>query len=201
VKPQRLRKRDGGVRVPSQAGNTIRNRITWIIVSAVVAVTIVAGLDAIRSPEKETPPPMTTREQADDALPRCTQEQISVAIEIRRPLPEEEPFRQPLPEEESLIRRTAPVVVVRNVGATSCRHGPFAVSAEIKDRAKRQILTWTTPLGFRDLPSGSEETFFFPTVDCEVRGPFLALAAVGGHSSRRDYSARRENISRSEIGC
>jgi hypothetical protein len=179
----------------------LRRSFVWVVPGSVVAVGVFAGIDALRSSETEIPGSITTREQADDTLPLCAPEQIRVAIEVRRPLPEEEPFRQPLPEEGPFMRRTAPVVVVRNEGVTSCRHGPFAVSAEIKDRARRQILSWTSPLGSRDLPSGSEETFFFPAVDCDLRGPFLALATVGGYSSRRDYSARRDNISRSEIGC
>jgi putative effector of murein hydrolase len=66
----------------------IRTRITWLIAGGVVALLVVAGIDALRSSDSEAtastrPASTTTPEAADLSLPRCTRQQITVSIEIR----------------------------------------------------------------------------------------------------------------------
>jgi hypothetical protein len=64
----------------------IRTRVTWVIVGAVVALVVVAGVDSLRSSDKASAPTTTesttTGERAASTLPRCTREQIGISIEI-----------------------------------------------------------------------------------------------------------------------
>jgi hypothetical protein len=68
----------------------IRTRLTWVIVGAVVALLIAAGVDALRSSDRESSAPTTTAStttvgrRAGSTLPRCTREQVAVSIEIRK---------------------------------------------------------------------------------------------------------------------
>jgi hypothetical protein len=159
----------------------IRTRLTWVIVGAVVALLIAAGVDALRSSDRESSAPTTTAStttvgrRAGSTLPRCTREQVAVSIEIRKGVA---------------------TIVVRHVGANPCdlRYRRFRLT--IRDRAGNVIGQWGGARFGGDFSPGSEQTFSLPAVwHCDRRGPFLALATVG------PYGARRSKLSRSEITC
>ena len=159
----------------------IRTRLTWVIVGAVVALLIAAGVDALRSSDRETSAPTTTAStttvgrRPGSTLSRCTRLQVAVSIEIREGVA---------------------TLVVRHVGANPC-HQPYSgFSLRIKDRAGKVIGRWSGARFGGDFLPVSEQTFSLPAVrHCDRPGPFLALATVG------PYSARRGKLSRSEIAC
>jgi hypothetical protein len=176
-----------------------RTRLTWVIVGAVVALLVIAGVDALRSAMSETTAstttastttasasrrtaPTTTPERADLSLPSCTRQEIAVSIEILRGIANN---------------------VVRNVGSSSCRLPQLGIELTIKDRAGKQV--WQGELSAEESPFGGdfspgfEQTVHFPSPNfvphCFRRSPFLALATIG------PYSVRSGNLSGTEIGC
>ncbi|MGH3033283.1 MAG: hypothetical protein ACRDON_01840 [Gaiellaceae bacterium] len=159
----------------------------------------VAGVDALRSSDSETSAPTTTAstttastgapttvvETPDTPLPFCTPRQIAVSIEVPKGVP---------------------VIVVRHIGGTPCHLGEKdpGLRLTIRDRGGNQVgflpdqrvfpSAWT--LDFEGDLAASRWTFPLPFARrCPWPGPFLALATVG------PYSARRGNLSRSEIAC
>lgn len=157
-------------------------RLTWVVVGGVATLLFVAGVDAFRSSaDSEISAPTastTTTEIASGSLLPCTQLDLKVSIEIR--------------EEVA-------TVVVRNIGAKECYRVLRGWRLRIEDRAGNLVAEWAElrPLADGLFPSGSEGVFLLPRnpVPCDLRGPYLALAIVG------PYSARRGNLSRSEIAC
>jgi hypothetical protein len=157
-------------------------RLTWVVVGGVATLLFVAGVDALRSSaDSEISAPTastTTTELASGSLSPCTRLDLRVSIEIR--------------EEVA-------TVVVRNIGAKECYRILRGWRLRIEDRAGNLVAEWVElrPLADGVFPSGSEGVFLLPrnAVLCDLRGPYLALATVG------PYSARRGNLSRSEIAC
>jgi hypothetical protein len=160
-----------------------RTRWTWVVVGGVAALLFVAGVDALRSSaDSEASAPAastTTTEIPSGYLPSCTQRHLRVSIEVREGVT---------------------TVVARNIAAHACYRFLRVSRLTIEDRAGN--LVWDLRDGGPRLVdgffrSGSEKTFRLPkdTVLCDSPGPYLALVTVG------PYSARRGNLSRSEIAC
>ena len=179
----------------------IRNRLTWVIVAAVVALLVVAGVDALLSSDGKTTASPTTRSATSTTettvsptaaaegvaltpAPPCTRSQIEVSIEVLRFGP-----NQP---------RVA-AFVMRGVGARSCWQEKVGFLFTIRDRRGRQVGRWQEPPsnGFGGLFTRDVEgTYAVHDVDhCDYPGPYVALVTIG------PYSARRGNLSRSEITC
>jgi hypothetical protein len=121
----------------------------------------------------------TTTEIPSGSLPSCTQRDLSVSIEVREGVA---------------------TVVARNIAAYACYRFLRVSRLTIEDRAGN--LVWRLGAGGPRLVdgffrSGFEKTFRLPedTVLCGSPGPYLALVTVG------PYSARRGNLSPSEIAC
>jgi hypothetical protein len=160
----------------------IRTRLTWVVIGGVVTLLFVAGVDALRfSADNETSAPTastTATEVPTSSVSPCTQLDLRVSVEIRQ---------------------EAATVVVRNIGAKECYRLLRGWRLRIEDRAGNLVAEWVElrPLADGLFPSGSEMIFLLPRnpVLCDSPGPYLALASVG------PYSARRGNLSRSEIAC
>jgi hypothetical protein len=181
----------------------IRTRLTWVIAGAVVALLVVAGVDALRSSGNETAgsptaESTTAREEAIDPPPPCTSEHLAVSIEVRKPDWHRGDYPDYSPWLTSEWRRSqVATIVVRNVAARSCFLAVGEFRFVIRDRAFRRVAFWTNPVWFAaEYSPGYEKTFFLPTVfSCDRPGPYSALATVG------PFGARRGNLSRSEITC
>jgi len=181
-----------------------RNRLTWVIVGAVVALLVVAGVDALLSSDGKTTASRTTgsatsatettvspttastttgKEAVITPAPPCTRRQIEVSIEVLKLAPNQPPVA---------------ALVMRGVGAT-CWQDKVGFLFTIRDRRGRQVGRWQVQPdnGFGGLfQRGVEGTFAVHDVDhCDYPGPYVALVTVG------PYSARRGNLSRSEITC
>jgi hypothetical protein len=175
----------------------IRTRLTWVVVGALVALVVVAGIDALRSSEGETTasPATSTRRATTTgtasatatgpSLPACTREDIAVSVEVRRPNPDRQQSRP------------VAAIVMRGIGARQCFQDFSGVLFTIEDGDGMQIGSWQLTGRFGgEFAPGVEQTFFLPGVGtCDRPGPCVALATVG------DYSARRGDLSREEITC
>jgi hypothetical protein len=159
----------------------MRTRLTWVIVGGVVAVIVFAGLDALLSDHDPTTPRLTATTVSEATAARlrdCTPGQIALSIEII----EGEGFA---------------AVVVQNVG-DACFQRPLAFRLTIEDRAGNLIGEWgrEAPFFGGDYAAGAAQTFSLAAVGtCDHPGPYVAVTTLGPHS------ARRANLSRSEIGC
>jgi hypothetical protein len=143
----------------------IRTRLTWIIVGAVVAVLVVAGVDALRS-DKETSASTTTEstttvEQAATTRPDCTNRQFAVSIEVGKP----DPKRQ----------RAPAIIFVRHVGDSPCQLDASSFRMTIKDRTGKGMGVWRGLLYYRADAFRDSEPLVIP---CDRPGPFLALVAL-----------------------
>jgi hypothetical protein len=147
----------------------------------VVALLVVAGVDALRSSGSETSAPTasTTTAIPTSSLPPCAEQDLRISIEVRQGVA---------------------TVVAQNIRATRCyRLFPFW-RLTIEDRAGDLVEEWPDvgqPLVDGIFPGGVERTFWLPQdqVLCDSPGPYVALATVG------PYSARLGNLSRSEVAC
>ena len=69
----------------------MRRGFTWAIAGGVIAVALFAGLDALRSSLRETPtaaekaPAVTRPTVVSHPVPECNQNQMAVAVEVRKP--------------------------------------------------------------------------------------------------------------------
>jgi hypothetical protein len=160
-----------------------RTRWTWVVVGGVATLLFVAGVDALRSSaDSEISAPTastTTSEIPSGSLPSCTQRDLRVSIEVREGVA---------------------TVVAQNIAAHRCYRFLRVTRLTIEDQAGNLI--WDMGDGGPRLVdgffrSGFEKTFRLPqdTVLCDSPGPYLVLVTVG------PYSARRDNLSRSEIAC
>jgi hypothetical protein len=105
------------------------------------------------------------------------------------------------------VAKGVAVIVVRHERGTPCHLQRYlGLRLTIRDRGGNQVRFLPNPpsgdfpggwrLGFEDDLAASRWTFPLPFARrCPWRGPFVALATVG------PYSARRSNLSRSEIAC
>lgn len=177
-------------------------RWTWVVVGGLATLLLVAGVDALRSSDSETSAPTTTAamtaasttatpaattvvEALDTPLPPCRPRQLAVSIEVPTGVA---------------------VIVVRHLGGTPCHQKDLRLRLTIRDRGGNQVrflpaprserfpAAWTL-VSHRNL-AASRWTFPLPFARrCPWPGPFVALATVG------PYSARRGNLSPSEIAC
>jgi hypothetical protein len=179
-------------------------RVTWVIGGAVVALVVVAGVDALRSPDDETSQlamtaGTTTEGESGGAEAPCRPKQIAVSIGIRKP-----DWRNQsgyVSDDPAWKQTRVATVVVRNVGSRACDlHEEWHLV--ITDRRGHVVAAWRDEglsLWGRYAP-GSEKTFSPSTVYyydyCNYPGPYVALARVGFATP-----ARRGNLSASEITC
>lgn len=173
-------------------------RWSWVVVGGIATLLFAAGVDALRSSDSETSAPTTTasittasttattvEEALDTPLPPCTPRQLAVSIEVPKGVA---------------------VIVVRPLLGTPC-HPPkdLGLRLAIRDRGGNQVRF--LPDRSRDSPSAwmldfepdlGKIRWIFPLPfarRCPWPGPFVALATLG------PYSARRGDLSRSEIAC
>ena len=88
---------------------------------------------------------------------------------------------------------------MRGVETSTCWQEKVGFLLTVRDRRGRQVGRWQVPpsRGFGGLfERGVEGAYAVHDVDhCDYPGPYVALVTVG------PYSARRVNLSRSEIAC
>jgi hypothetical protein len=200
--PERLRKGGGrnlarrGTRIPRMT----RRQLTWVIAAGVIAVFVAGTVDALRSsePSGSSPSRMATTERsaagamtipvetAPEALPRCTDQDIGVSIDV--------------------LGGTA-AVIVRHVKGRPCHLTPLTVRLGLTDRVGRRVRLATLSEGpvvpshiEGDFSPGFEELIDIPYLakpqltSCDSRGPFTAFVIVGPYSAQRKLSG-------SEVGC
>lgn len=161
----------------------IRTRLTWVVVGAVAALLVVAGVDALRSSDGKrnasTPTASTTAtHSATGPVRRCTRLDIRVSIEI--------------------LGGSANVVV-RNVGLTACQLRPLPLNVTLRDRLGRTLhfgRSAEEALFGGDYGGGEGRTSGGAEIEnCQLRGPFRLRATVG------PYAAQRGGLTASEVGC
>lgn len=167
-------------------------RLSWVIVSAVVVLFAAAGIDALRSSDRKPEPSATTTEQLLSVLPRCNRRQISVSIERRHPVAR----YQPLPEVPWKNGRRIATVVVGH-GGKPCHQPYVGFDLKVRDRAGHLIADWKGQFNYEgDYGAFSSRTWSLPGVwDCARRGPFVARAVLGA------FVARRGNLSHADVTC
>src|SRR5687768_5583123 len=148
--------------VPSRIGAA---RVTWVIVGAVGAVFVVAGIDALRSPDKPTVAATTTETSRSATTPRdqrhpCTRRQTAVSITARR-------YRD----------RWNGTLFVQRHEASACRqlHSHFRVT--ISDGVGKRLGVFSGRFDGATVDLGAR--FASVRVPCDRPGPLLALVTVG----------------------
>jgi hypothetical protein len=181
-----------------------RTRLSWIILGAVVAVVVFAGVDALRSSLGSTSPADRTVPTGAGATvisnedPACNQKQMAVSVQVRKP----DETRPVWNQREALRSRAwqrTPVatLVVKNVGSRTCllAHGRYDFG--IKDRANRWMARWEGNNVFAgSYVPAEEKSFSLPNVfSCDRPAPFSAIATVG------HYAARLDDLSYDQVTC
>jgi hypothetical protein len=158
----------------------LRRWFTWVVPGAVIAVGVLAGLDALRSSDGETTAPSPTAPtstlEAREPPPPCTRLQVRVSIEI-------------------LGGAAKPVV--KNVGLSPCRlRSPLDLAVTISDQAGKKIHKFSSASFVGDFAPGQWATTPEQFIkDCQLHGPFQVVARVG------PYTARRSNLTASQVLC
>jgi hypothetical protein len=178
----------------------LRGRLTWIIVGAVVAVVVVAGIDALRSSLRETRIPVETAPAINRStvVSECNVRQMEAAIEVRKPDNTRPVWNQRDARGWRAWQRTpAATLVMRNVGSSDCILSEGTFDFGIRDRTNRWMARWNGDNVFPGLYApGQERSFSLPNVfSCDRPGPFRAIATVG------DYSARLDDLAYREVTC
>ena len=179
----------------------MRRGLTWVIFGAVLGVALFAGVDALRSSLHGSPsaveaaPTVTRPNVSSRPVPYCKRNQMTVAIEVRKPDETRAPWNQrQAPGWQAWQRTPVATLVTRNVGANRCflLHSIFHLG--IKDRDNDSMARWHGPQEFHGLYEPDQErTFSLPNVfSCDRPGPFSAIGNVGGHSARLDGLAYDE---------
>ena len=151
-----------------------RARLSWAIGGAVVLLAVVGTVDAVRSSEANAPRAMprpaareaTFAPEPHEALPRCTPQNIGVAV------------------------------VVRHVWGRPCHLAALPVRLSVTDRRGRRVRLETDGSPSEravdgDFAPGFERLIDIPYLaNCDERGPFAAFVIVGPHSAQRRLSAR-----------
>ena len=158
-------------------------RLTWVVVGGVAILLVLAGVDALRSStDSEAFAPTataTTSKLPRVSLPPCTQQDISISIEVRD---------------------GGAVAVARNIGADACYRLLRGWRLRIEDRAGTLVeeRAEVRPLadGFsQQAPRGLFQLTLNPVCLGVSPGPYVALVTVG------PYTTRLANLSRSEVAC
>jgi hypothetical protein len=189
----------------------MRARFTWVIVGAVAALFVAAGVDELVSSDRGTAVSPTTRaasqtttETAPGALPPTTTE--TATGPLVQTTTTTETATGPLPRctrsdigVSIEVRGGLATLVVRNVGTTACYRRPQEWSLLIED----QTGTYVGGPGGESyfggyFAAGAEKIQSVGTGGswCAGGGPFRAVATVGSV-----YGARRDNLSASEVDC
>jgi len=182
----------------------MRRGFTWFIAGGVIAVALFAGLDAVRSSLRETPtaaetaPTVTRPTVVSHTFPECNQDQMTVAVEVRKPDSTRPVWNQREARGWRAWQRTpVATLVMRNVGSGYCVivDGPFDFG--IRDRADRWMARWNGNNVFPGLYAPKQErSFSLPNVfSCDRPGPFRAIGTVG------DQSARLNDLAYHEVTC
>ena len=184
----------------------LRTRLTWIILGAVVAVVVFAGVDALRSSLRDTSPAtraaptFTGATNVSQEEPVCNRGQMAVAVQVRKPDDTRPVWNQrdrDNPGWRAWQRTPVATLVVRNVGSSACRlvHGRYDFG--IRDGADRWMARWDGNNVFAGTYEPSAETSFsLPNVfSCDRPAPFRAVATVG------DYTARLEHLTYDQVTC
>jgi hypothetical protein len=170
----------------------MRTRLTWVVVGALTAIVVAATVDAFRSPGTPSLSPSKASVSASKAgsvfeardsvrdggsapLPRCTAQQIAVAIEAPG---------------------GSATIVVRHAWGKPCHLARLPIDLAVWDRTRRRVRLAEVQSGVAgDFSRGFERLInitYLP--NCDQRGPFLAVVNVGPYVARRTLSAN-------EIGC
>jgi hypothetical protein len=172
--------------------SVIRTGLTQLLVIAVLAVLLFAGVDALRSwlgeEDGQQTVALTEKVVAAKNFAPCRPEQLESAIEVRGGIANN---------------------VLRWVSGPACHEHGMRLGLTILDRAGKRA--WHRQNFFaafernyaqspRMLVVVSELAVHFPTPNSEIRhchrrGPFVAIARIG------PYVAHAGGLSASEIGC
>jgi len=175
-----------------------RTRLTWIILGAVVAVVVVAGVDAVRSSLREAPPVAESAIVSHHEEPVCTRRQMAVSVQVRKPDETRPVWNQRDARGWWMWKRTpVATLIVRNVGSSACVLVDGSFDFGIRDRADRWMARWKGGNVFpgRYAPL-SETSFSLPNVfSCDRPAPFKAIATVG------PYSARLNHLTYGQVTC
>jgi hypothetical protein len=182
----------------------LRTRITWIILGAVVALVVLAGVDGLRSSlgktrlAENTPPTVTGRTIVSHAVPACNRRQVAVSVQIRTP-DETRPVwnQRNAPGWRAWQQTEVATLVARNVGSRACFLAHARFDFGIRDRADRWMARWNGNNVFGGTyEPASEKSFSLPNVfSCDRPGPFRAIATIG------HYSARLQRVTYDQVTC
>jgi hypothetical protein len=158
---------------------------TWLLVGAVIAVGLIAGVDALRSSDQQPSPSTptastTTTRSATGPVRRCTRLDIRVTIEVLGGLAN---------------------IVVRNIGLSAYRMRAMPVGRTVYSRAGK---AFHVDRSAQEASEAGLSGTFAPGAEwhsggvnlpCAMRGPFRMVARVG------PYTAHESNLSFVEAGC
>ena len=190
----------------------LRSRVTWIIFAALVVLIVVAGLDALRSPDKATSASTTTaaktaafsptttvvtvvEEGLDDAHFVMDQAAEDMVDEAGNPLPACASPEQLMVSVHARVVASDAVIYVWPV--ENCRQDYPYFRVTVGDGAGKQLLVWSGRLMYnpRSSPKYDDLTYaYFGPVPCEPGHSFLALVTVGYDPAPQGHSFRIEGI-------
>jgi len=175
----------------------MRKAITWLTAGVLIAVGVVATLDALRGSSSRPEAASQSHDQVSVGaaepqtsgavrLPGCSTRQLNLSIEILGGLAS---------------------VVLRHASGNPCDLHPLPLSLTVRDKSGRRVLLLSAEgvVGFKqmirvrgDFTPGFEQLFGITSTRCSpevaLRGRFLALARGGPYVARRFVSG-------AEIGC
>jgi hypothetical protein len=174
----------------------MRRPITWLLAGALIAVAVVATVDALRGsssrpqgePRSHDQVPVGAADPPTSAavrLPGCSTRQLHLSIEILGGLA---------------------TVVLRHASGNPCHLRPLPLSVTVRDKSGRKVLLLSGEGVVRkqvmrvrgDFTPGFEQLFGITSTRCTpevaLRGRFLALASGGPYVARR-------LVSGADIGC
>jgi hypothetical protein len=151
------------------AKRMIRTRFTWVIVGAVIAVLVVAGVDALRSSDKETSASATTAATTTAATTTveqtlsCTRRQMEVSLLVMG----QDPSRP----------RAPATIVAERLGASACRNDYRIFRMTIADRRGESMGLWNGRLISRSDSLRTSEDLVIP---CDrPGGPYAVVVTTG----------------------
>src|ERR687891_220206 len=170
----------------------MRVRLTWVVLGALAAIVVVAAVDAFRSsgtrsssPSKASSVPVPPGEPPVTELPpvvevppveppRCTAQQIAVAIEV--------------------LGGSASIVV-RHVWGKPCHLARLPIDLAVWDRTGRRVRLVRSGVAQSGIAGDFSPRFerlidITYVRDCDYRGPFLAVVNVGPYGARATLSAK-----------
>jgi hypothetical protein len=151
--------------------------ITWVVVGALAALIVVAGIDALRSPDEPTVAATTTETSRSATTPRdqrppCTRRQTVVSLTARK-------YRD----------RWYGTLFVQRHEASACRQ-PSHFRVTISDGVGKRLGVFSGRFDGATVDLGVR--FASVRVPCDRPGPLLALVTVGPNPASQGRPFRTE---------